>query len=253
MRKTIIAANWKMNTLPKEGVEIAKKINNYLSGVELGLNKKVVLGVPFTHISKIMEVVDYKKIAIAAQNCSQYDFGAYTGEISAEMLKSLGVQYVILGHSERRLYFGETDEIIAQKLQQAYKNAIFPIFCCGETLQQREKGNHFNVVETQLINAFVKVDKFNFQRTVIAYEPVWAIGTGQNATPEQAQEMHVFIRKIISNFYGHEIANDISILYGGSVIANNARQIFKCEHIDGGLVGGASLKPDEFIQIIESA
>lgn len=252
MRKTIIAANWKMNTLPKEGVEIAQKINFYFDKIDLPENKKIVLGVPFTHIDRIVQTVDYRKIAVAAQNCSQFEYGAYTGEISAAMIKSLGAQFVILGHSERRQYFGETDEIIAQKLLLAYKNALFPIYCCGETLQQREDGIHFKVVENQLINSFVKVDKYNILRTIIAYEPVWAIGTGKTATPEQAGEMHAFIRSVIAKLYGYDVADSISILYGGSVNANNAKELFAQNDIDGGLVGGASLKPEEFIKIIES-
>ncbi len=252
MRKNIIAANWKMNTLPKEGVEIANKINQYLADKELPVNKKIVLGVPFTHLIKVVDTVDYTKIAVAAQNCSQFESGAYTGEVSAAMIKSCGAQYVIIGHSERRQYFYDTDEVISQKLSQAYKNALFPIFCCGETLKQREENIHFKVVENQLVNAFIRVDKFNFERTIIAYEPVWAIGTGLTATPEQAQEMHMFIRNVIAKIYGHEVADQTSILYGGSVNATNAKSLFECEDIDGGLVGGASLKPVEFIKIIES-
>jgi len=252
MRKRIAAGNWKMNTLLNEGLEIANELNDYLIENEISGDKKVIIAVPFTHINPIVNDVDYTKIAIGAQNCCQFDNGAYTGEISALMLKSIGAQYVIIGHSERRQYFGDTDEIIALKLLQCYKNALFPIFCCGESLQEREQDIHFNIVEDQIKSAFNQIDTFNIQRTIIAYEPVWAIGTGKTATPQQAQEMHSFIRKIFSELYNNEVANDITILYGGSVNANNSAELFAQPDIDGGLVGGASLKVKDFIHIINS-
>jgi triosephosphate isomerase len=241
-----------MNTLLSEGASLAEELNALLDGIEVSDDKRVVIAVPYTHISLIMNAVDYDKIAVAAQNCSQFDNGAYTGEVSALMLKNIGVQYIIIGHSERRQIFGETDKIISQKLAQCYKNAIFPILCCGESLSEREQEKHFEVVENQIKNALKDVDSFNIQRTVIAYEPIWAIGTGKTASPEQAQEMHAHIRKTISNLYTPEIANDITILYGGSVNAANSANLFAKEDIDGGLVGGASLKANEFIQIIEA-
>ncbi|MDR2010494.1 MAG: triose-phosphate isomerase [Bacteroidales bacterium] len=252
MRRKIAAGNWKMNTLLNEGVTLAEELNTLLDGIELYDDKRVVIAVPYTHISSIINVVDYKKIAVAAQNCSQFDNGAYTGEISALMLKSIGVQYIIVGHSERRQIFGETDDIVSQKLTQCYKNAIFPILCCGESLNERESVKHLEIVGTQIKNALQNVDTFNIQRTIIAYEPIWAIGTGRTATPEQAQEMHAHIRNTIADLYTKEIANEITILYGGSVNAANSANLFAKEDIDGGLVGGASLKVNEFMQIIES-
>jgi triosephosphate isomerase len=252
MRKKIAAGNWKMNTLPSEGVNLAVILNTFIDEFGLSENKKVVIGVPFTHIESIINSIGIKNISVSAQNCSQFDSGAYTGEISAAMISSLGAKYVIVGHSERRQFFGDSDEIIGLKLQQAYKNNLIPIFCCGESLTERMEGNHFNVVQSQLINSLVKVDKSNIANSVIAYEPVWAIGTGQTATPAQAQEMHSFIRTTIAEMYGTEVSENISILYGGSVNAANALELFACDDIDGGLVGGASLKAEDFKTIIKS-
>jgi triosephosphate isomerase (TIM) len=252
MKKRIVAGNWKMNTLPSEGIELAKSINEFVVSNQLNDNIKVVLGVPFTHIDSVSTIIKHEKLSLSAQNCSMYNSGAYTGEISAKMIKSFKCDYVIIGHSERRQYFGDSDEVIAAKLAQCYENELIPILCCGEKLEEREDGNHFNVVKFQLINALTKVDSTKLSKTVIAYEPVWAIGTGITATPQQAQEMHEFIRNTIMELYGKNIADNISILYGGSVNAANAAELFSCEDIDGGLVGGASLKADEFIKIIKS-
>ncbi|MDL2262231.1 triose-phosphate isomerase [Bacteroidales bacterium OttesenSCG-928-I21] len=252
MRRKIAAGNWKMNTVLNEGLSLAEKLNTLLDGIELDNSKRVIIAVPYTHIEPIIKVVDSQKIAVAAQNCSQFDNGAYTGEISALMLKEIGVQYVIIGHSERREYFGDSNEVVSQKLAQCYKNALSPILCCGESLGEREQEKHFEVVGNQIKAALLNVDKFNIQRTIIAYEPIWAIGTGKTASPEQAQEMHAHIRKVVSELYNEEIANDISILYGGSVNAANSANLFANKDIDGGLVGGASLKANDFIQIIES-
>ncbi|MDD2386491.1 MAG: triose-phosphate isomerase [Bacteroidales bacterium] len=252
MRNKIIAGNWKMNTLVNEGVKLASSINEYFNNNKLTPNVKIIIGVPFTHIDACVRSVDYTKISVAAQNCSQYEKGAYTGEIAADMIKGLGAQYVIVGHSERRQIFGETDSIIAQKLANCHKNALFPILCCGETDNQRDDGSYFDVVKNQLIASLSLTDKFNVLRTVIAYEPVWAIGTGKTASPEQAQEMHEYIRKIITEIYNQNIADQISILYGGSVKPDNAVELFSQDDIDGGLIGGASLKKEDFIKIYQA-
>lgn len=252
MRTKIVAGNWKMNTLPSEGNELAKSINDFMISSQLNDNVKVVLGVPFTHIDRISMMINHEKLSLSAQNCCMHSSGAYTGEISAKMIKSLNCNYVIIGHSERRQYFGDTDEVIAAKLEQCYENNLIPILCCGEKLEEREDENHFNIVKYQLVNALAKVDAQKITNTVIAYEPVWAIGTGKTASPQQAQEMHEFIRLIIKELYGESISKNISILYGGSVNSANAVELFSCLDIDGGLVGGASLKADEFVKIIKS-
>ncbi|MDD2636129.1 MAG: triose-phosphate isomerase [Bacteroidales bacterium] len=252
MRNKIIAGNWKMNTLVNQGVQLASSINEYFSNIKLAPHVKIIIGVPFTHIDACTKSVDFTKIAIAAQNCSQYEKGAYTGEVAADMIKSLGAQYVIVGHSERRQIFGETDSIIAQKIANCHKNALFPILCCGETEGERDDGSYFDVVKNQLIASLALTDKFNILRTVIAYEPVWAIGTGKTASPEQAQEMHEYIRKVIAEIYNKDIADQISILYGGSVKPDNAAELFLKDDIDGGLIGGASLKKEDFIKIYQA-
>ncbi|MCK9254806.1 MAG: triose-phosphate isomerase [Bacteroidales bacterium] len=252
MRKKIVAGNWKMNTLPNEGVELAKTINEYVKTLNQDEKYKVILGVPFTHIDKVVQAVDLNLVSVSAQDCAMYESGAYTGEVSAKMIKSANCEYAIIGHSERRQYFGDTDEVIAKKLEMCYNNDLFPILCCGEKLEERENNSHFEVVEKQILNALINVNSEKMQNTIIAYEPVWAIGTGKTASPEQAQEMHEFIRKILSEKYGEEIANTTSILYGGSVNSKNAKQLFSNKDIDGGLVGGASLKSEEFIAIINA-
>jgi triosephosphate isomerase (TIM) len=252
MRTKIVAGNWKMNTMPSEGNELAKSINDFVVSINLNDNIKVVLGVPFTHIDGISTIINHDKLSLSAQNCCMYSSGAYTGEVSAKMIKSLKCDYVIIGHSERRQYFGDSDEVIAAKLEQCYENNLIPILCCGEKLDEREEGNHFNIVKFQLINALTKVDSTKMSKTIIAYEPVWAIGTGKTASPQQAQEMHEFIRITVMELYGKNISDNTSILYGGSVNAANASELFSCEDIDCGLVGGASLKADEFIKIIKS-
>lgn len=252
MRTKIIAGNWKMNTLVAEGVELASAINRFFNDNKLAPNVKIILGVPFTHIDACVRSVDYTKVLVAAQNCSQYEKGAYTGEVAADMIKGLGAQYVIVGHSERRQIFGETNSVIAQKLANCHKNALFPILCCGEIADERDDGSYFDIVKNQLIASLSLTDKFNILRTVIAYEPVWAIGTGKTASPEQAQEMHAFIRKIIAEIYNQNIAEQISILYGGSLKPDNAVELFSQDDIDGGLIGGASLKKEDFIKIYQA-
>ncbi len=195
---------------------------------------------------------DSGMMAIGAQNVSEYEKGAYTGEISAPMLASMDVQYCIVGHSERRKYFGETNKQLALKVERLLENAIHPIYCCGEHLEQREAGKHFEVVEKQIDEALFHFGKEEFENIVIAYEPVWAIGTGKTATPEQAQEMHAFIRRVISNKYGEEVADNTTILYGGSCNAKNAKELFANPDVDGGLIGGASLIAKDFVQIVNS-
>ena len=251
MRQKIIAGNWKMNTSLNDGIDLAKELNRKLRDFCLSHETQVILAVPFTHINNVLRNV-IEKIPVAAQNCSQFDNGAYTGEISATMLANMEVKYVIIGHSERRQFFGDTNQVINQKLTKCYENGLIPILCCGETLEEREKQNHFKLVETQIIEALKDIEANNLKTTVIAYEPVWAIGTGKTATPQQAQEMHSHIRKIIEKLYDAEIANNITILYGGSVNAQNSSELFAQNDIDGGLVGGASLKVDDFVTIVNS-
>ncbi|MBO7133665.1 MAG: triose-phosphate isomerase [Bacteroidales bacterium] len=252
MRKKIVAGNWKMNTLVGQGKVLAEELNAFMKTYEMPDNKTVIIGTPFTHLSTCVNVVDTNRIHVAAQNCSQFEKGAYTGEVSASMIRDLGVEYTIIGHSERRQYFGDTDEVIAAKLDQCYVNGLAPILCCGEKLEEREAGRHFEVIESQLRNALKNVSAENFCKTIIAYEPVWAIGTGKTATPEQAEEIHAFIRGLIAKLYDTNAANDTTILYGGSVNAGNAANLFAQPDIDGGLVGGASLKANDFISIIKA-
>ncbi len=251
MRLRIAAGNWKMNTSVQEGIELAKAINQFVSTYYTE-NKRIILAVPFTHIYPITQIVDYKKISVAAQNCAKWEKGAFTGEISSEMIRSTGAHYVIIGHSERRQYFNESNNDLKTKVELCLKNSLRPIFCIGEKLEEREQYKHFEVVANQLKESLFHLDAEDFSKIVIAYEPVWAIGTGKNATPEQAQEMHAFIRKLISESYSVSIAQNITILYGGSCNANNSKDLFSQPDIDGGLIGGASLKANEFIEIIKS-
>lgn len=251
MRKKIVAGNWKMNNTLKEGLELASKVNELLIK-DPDQPVIVILGTPFIHLSEVSKVVDTSKIGIAAQNCSAEAKGAYTGEISTEMIFSTGARYVILGHSERRAYYHEDDELINRKVKRALEYNLNPIFCCGETLEQREGGIHFDVIRKQLETGLFNLDQDDFIRIIIAYEPVWAIGTGVNATPEQAQEMHKFIRDLIKENYGDKISGDTSILYGGSCKPSNAKELFNNPDVDGGLIGGASLKAEDFLGIIHS-
>ncbi len=251
MRKNIVAGNWKMNTNLQEGIELAKAINERVktNNCDTG-STGVVIAPPFSHLYAVNEVIDPKKICLAAQNCATEEQGAYTGEISAKMLKSIGVKAVILGHSERRAYYGETSETLLKKVNLVLKNEMKPIFCCGEKLEQREAGNHFTVVENQIKEVLFKLSAQEFEKVVIAYEPVWAIGTGKTATAEQAQEIHAFIRKLVLAQFGQEIADNKTILYGGSCKPSNAKELFGKADVDGGLIGGASLKADDFLGII---
>lgn len=251
MRKKIVAGNWKMNKTLQEGLELAKEVN---SKVKANHAKEVtvVIGTPFIHLSEVSKVVDPDIVAISAQNCATEASGAYTGEVSAVMIASTGSRYVILGHSERRSYYGETDEILAKKVERALENNLEIIFCVGEVLAERENGKHFEVVESQLVNGLFNLTAEQFSHIVIAYEPVWAIGTGKTASSAQAEEMHAFIRKTIAGKYGQEAAEATSILYGGSCNPKNADELFSQPDVDGGLIGGASLKSDDFIAIVKA-
>lgn len=248
-RQHIVAGNWKMNKSFEEGKDLAE-------AVAAGLTESdtiAILAPPFIHLSAVSMTVQQKlNLKLAAQNCHQEKGGAYTGEISIDMLKSVGVEYVILGHSERREYFGEEATLLAKKVDTVLEAGLKPIFCCGEKLPVREAGTHTELVSDQIKGALFHLSAEAFADVVIAYEPVWAIGTGVTASPEQAQEMHAVIRKLIADQYGAEAADATTILYGGSVKPANAKELFSQPDVDGGLVGGASLKPDDFLAIIDS-
>ena len=249
MRKNIVAGNWKMNTVLEEGVELANNVNSLLEGKTV--NCDVIVCVPFTHLTSVNAVLNPECVALGAENCSEPAKGAYTGEVSASMVKSTGARYVILGHSERRQYFGENNEQLLAKTKIALENGLLPIFCVGEVLEQREDGSYNDVVKAQ-VEALFSLSAEDFGKIVIAYEPVWAIGTGKTATAEQAQEMHAHIRGVIAEKYGKEVADNTSILYGGSCKPGNAREIFAKPDVDGGLIGGAALKAEDFMGIIEA-
>ncbi len=248
MRKKIVAGNWKMNTSLNEGVKLAENVN---SKVDVD-NVTVVLCTPFIHLTEVKKTITKAGLFLGAQNCADKESGAYTGEVSAEMVKSTGATYVILGHSERRSYYGENDELLAAKVKIALKHKLIPIFCIGEVLEERESGRHFEVVKSQLNKGLFDLPAEDFSKLVLAYEPVWAIGTGKTATPAQAQEMHKFIRDQIRIKYGDSIANDCSILYGGSCKPSNAAELFANADVDGGLIGGASLNADDFMGIVKA-
>jgi len=249
MRKKIVAGNWKMNKTLQEGIELAKEVNSKVKAAN-AKDVKVIIGTPFIHLAEVSKMVDPAVIAVSAQNCATEVSGAYTGEVSAAMVASTGSRYVILGHSERRSYYGETDEILVKKVQRALENNLDVIFCVGEVLAERETGKHFEVVKSQLVNGLFNLSADQFAHIVVAYEPVWAIGTGKTATSAQAEEMHAFIRKTIADKYGKEVADNTSILYGGSCNPKNADELFCQADVDGGLIGGASLKADDFMAII---
>lgn len=250
MRKNIVAGNWKMNKNLQEGVELAKALNEALKTKTV--NCDVVIGTPFIHLDSVVKSVDTNKIGVAAQNCADKESGAYTGEVSAAMVASTGAKYVILGHSERRAYYHETPEILKEKVKLALANGLTPIFCVGEVLEEREADRHFEVVKSQIEESLFSLSSEDFSKIVLAYEPVWAIGTGKTATAAQAQEIHAFIRKTLAEKYGQEIADNTSILYGGSCNAGNAKELFSNPDVDGGLIGGASLGVDKFLPIIEA-
>lgn len=247
MRKNIVAGNWKMNKNLEEGVAFAKELEAALAGKTLKCD--VVIGTPFIHLASVAAATAV--VGVAAQNCADKVSGAYTGEVSAAMVASTGAKYVILGHSERRAYYGETDAILKEKVLLALANGLTPIFCIGETETEREQNIHFDVVKRQTVDALFNLSSEDFSKVVIAYEPVWAIGTGKTATSAQAQEMHAFIRQTLADKYGKEVADNISILYGGSANGGNAKELFSCPDIDGGLIGGASLDVEKFMPVIE--
>ncbi len=251
MRKKIVAGNWKMNKTMAEAQALASEVMGMISS-EVNSSAIVVLCVPFPYLPVIKYQLGKSVVKVGAQNCSEYDSGAYTGEVSALMLKSMEIPYVILGHSERRQYFGEDGKLLAKKIDKALAAQLTPIFCCGEPLEIREAGTHEKLVKQQVEEALFHLPAEAAQKIVIAYEPVWAIGTGKTATSQQAQEMHAVIRKHLASKYSSEVASSISILYGGSVKADNAKELFSCPDVDGGLVGGASLKSREFVDIAKA-
>lgn len=248
MRKNIVAGNWKMHKTNSETVTLLQDIITK-NGTP---NCEVIVAPTFVNLKTAVDTINGKKITVAAQNMHQAEGGAFTGEIAANMLTDIGVNTVILGHSERRAYFHETDALLANKVDTALKHEMRVIFCFGEELKDRQIDNHFNIVEYQLRDGLFHLEKKDWKNIVLAYEPVWAIGTGETASPEQAQEMHKFIRDLIAKVYGHDIADEVTILYGGSVKPNNAKEIFSKPDVDGGLIGGASLKADDFLAIVNA-
>ena len=251
MRKKIVAGNWKMNMDLNEGVALATEINKHFNANPLN-DKEVILCTPFIHLATVSRLTDAPGVSAGAQNCNDHKSGAYTGEISAAMIRSTGAGNVIIGHSERRTLYGETDDLLALKTKEALRNGLRVIFCCGEVLSEREAGNHFEVVRRQLEKGLFILEEEDFSKCVIAYEPVWAIGTGVTASPAQAQEMHRFIRDLVAGRYGLQAAEETTVLYGGSCKASNAAELFANPDVDGGLIGGASLVKEEFCNIVRA-
>jgi len=249
MRKKIVAGNWKMNKNLEEGLSFSKELKQKISSSSS--EAVVVLGVPFTHLERMASVSE-GLYSVSAQDCSTRESGAFTAEISSSMILSTGAQYVILGHSERREYHAENNTDLALKVDRCLSDGLTVIYCCGEKLDEREANNHFELVKDQLSEALFHLSAEQMSSVVIAYEPVWAIGTGVTASSEQAQEMHAYIRSLFEEKYGKTIADDLSILYGGSCKPSNAEELFSKDDVDGGLIGGASLNPSDFIQIIEA-
>ena len=250
MRKNIVAGNWKMNTTLQEGVKLATEVNDALKSRTP--NCDVIICVPFTHLASVKAVIDDSKLGLGAENCADKAKGAFTGEVSGAMVASTGAKYVILGHSERRQYYHETSEILKEKVALAFENSLTPIFCIGEVLEERENGTYFDVVKKQVEDALFHLSADDFKKIILSYEPVWAIGTGKTATADQAEEIHAFIRKTIANKYGNDVAEEISILYGGSCKPSNAKEIFSKTNVDGGLIGGAALKAEDFMGIVDA-
>ena len=249
MRKNIVAGNWKMNTTVQAGISLAQEVNGLRKNMKA--NCDVVICVPFTHLVPVNGVIDQNIVGLGADNCADKVKGAFTGEVSAQMVASTGANYVILGHSERRQYYGETNETLIEKTRLALENNLTPIFCVGEVLEARENGTYNDVVKSQ-VEALFSLSAEDFAKVVIAYEPVWAIGTGKTATSDQAQDMHAHIRNVIAEKYGVELAQEISILYGGSCKPSNAKELFAKPDVDGGLIGGAALEAASFIGIVEA-
>ena len=250
MRKKIVAGNWKMNKNLQEGIELAKELNEALTADKP--NCDVVICTPFIHLASVAALLNKDVIGLGAENCADKAKGAYTGEVSAEMVKSTGAEYVILGHSERRSYYAETAEILKEKVNLALENSLKVIFCIGEVLEEREAGIQNSVVEKQLAGSLFELTAEQMGNIILAYEPVWAIGTGKTATADQAQEMHAFIRATIAGKFGEKVAEDTSILYGGSCKPSNAKELFAKPDVDGGLIGGAALKAEDFKGIIDA-
>lgn len=247
MRSKIVAGNWKSNLLKSDAEALAQGLCNAADSIPNEV--EVIIAPPFPYLGTLPRC---EAVQMSSQNCSATAFGAYTGEVAAEMLVSMGVNITILGHSERRSYFGETDEVVAGKVKRALEGGLRVIFCCGEQLEERESGKHFDVVKAQVEKALFELSSAQMQSIVIAYEPVWAIGTGKTASADQAQEMHAFIRGVLAEKFGAETADNTSILYGGSCKPSNADEIFAKPDVDGGLIGGASLKVDDFLAIVQS-
>ena len=250
MRKKIVAGNWKMNMNLQDGVALAKELNDTLTAQKP--NCGVIICTPFIHLASIAQFLDQSVIGLGAENCADKEKGAYTGEVSAEMVKSTGAQYVIIGHSERRGYYNDTPEVLKEKVLLALKNGLKVIFCIGESLEEREANKQNEVVKAELEGSVVNLSAEESKNSVVAYEPIWAIGTGKTATADQAEEIHAYIRSVIADKYGKEVADDTTILYGGSCKASNAPELFAKPDIDGGLIGGASLKAADFKGIIDA-
>ena len=249
MRHSIVAGNWKMH---KNAHETEDLLNDLIEKLPSDKEVEIIVAPTFVNLSSAVQHLEFTNIGVAAQNMHQAESGAFTGEISADMLKNIGVNIVILGHSERRSYFHETDALLANKVDTALKHELRVIFCFGEELKDRQNQQHFNIVENQLKDGLFHLDAKAWENIVLAYEPVWAIGTGETATPDQAQEMHQFIRQTVEDKYGREVAENVSILYGGSVKPDNAKEIFSKPDVDGGLIGGAALKADDFAAIVNA-
>ncbi|MFN8241662.1 MAG: triose-phosphate isomerase [Bacteroidales bacterium] len=252
MRRKIVAGNWKMNMKLNEGIELARSLKDHYAG-KPETKAEVVLCTPFIHLPAVSELLKGNAIKCGAQNCASEVSGAYTGEVSADMIKSTGAEYVIIGHSERRSYYNETDQLLNKKTRIALNTGLKVIFCCGEVLAERENKTFFEVVRRQVEEGILNLTADELGKVVIAYEPVWAIGTGLTATPQQAQEMHAYIRGLVESKFGSKIAGEIRILYGGSCKPSNAAEIFSMPDVDGGLIGGASLKKEDFTGIIDAA
>lgn len=248
MRKNIVAGNWKMNKTHAEAIALANEVvgSTYDKAVQL------IMIPPAVYVSEISKITTGSNVEVGVQNCSNHESGAYTGELSSAMINSVGAQYALVGHSERREYFNEQNDVLAAKVDQLLNDELTPVYCCGEVLEVREKGNHFDLVKSQIEEGLFHLDKTQILNCVIAYEPVWAIGTGVTASSDQAQEMHQFIRALLVDKFGADIADEISILYGGSCKPANAKELFANTDVDGGLIGGASLNATDFIAIANS-
>ena len=251
MRKNLVAGNWKMNTTVAEGVQLPKERTEAVAAAG-ELKCDVVIGVPFTHLTAVKNVINIEKVGLSAENCANKEKGAYTGEVSAAMVASTGANYVILGHSERREYYNETPEILKEKVDLALANGLKVIFCCGESLELREAGTYEDFIKAELKDSLFHLSAEQFDNIVIAYEPIWAIGTGKTATSDQAEEVHAFIRSFLAEKYGETVANDTTILYGGSCKPSHAKDLFAKPNVDGGLIGGAALKVADFKGIIDA-